>query len=91
MAKNWNVTVAGRERYISVEPAESGREVIRVDGRTAARPLAGDDQERVFEIDGERYTIRRAPEGFADDRLASVRRGGHDQRQAERHHAVDGQ
>jgi hypothetical protein len=69
MAKSWNVTVAGRDRRITVEPTETGKDVIRVDGRTASRPLTPEEQERVFDVDGHRFAVHRAPDGFTIDQI----------------------
>lgn len=69
MANEWNVTINGRERQISVVHAESGRDVVRVDGRTVARPLTAEEQERVFAIDGFRYAVRRERDGFTVDAI----------------------
>lgn len=70
MTNQWSVTVNGRERQITIDHAESGKDVIRVDGRTVARPLNAEEQERVFAIDGFRYTLRREAGGFVVDQIA---------------------
>lgn len=69
MTNQWNVTVRGRERQVSIEHTETGKDVIRVDGRTAARPLSLDEAERAFDIDGFAYTVRRDGENFTLDQV----------------------
>ncbi|HEX6178838.1 MAG TPA: hypothetical protein VF057_10805 [Thermoanaerobaculia bacterium] len=69
MTNQWSVTVNGRERQITIDQAETGKDVIRVDGRTVARPLTAAEQERVFAIDGYRYSLRREAGGFAVEQV----------------------
>ncbi|HEX9163721.1 MAG TPA: hypothetical protein VF980_18580 [Thermoanaerobaculia bacterium] len=64
MTTAWDVTLNGRDHRISVEPGENGKDVIRVDGRTAARPLGSDEQERVFAVEGYRYAVHRTDGAF---------------------------
>jgi hypothetical protein len=70
MTHRWNVTVGGRERQVSVDHGESGKDVIKVDGRTVARPLTPQEQERIFAIEGVQYAVRRAEGGFTIDLLS---------------------
>lgn len=65
--KSWSVDVDGVERRITVETdAESGRTLIRVDGRMAARPMAANETERTFAIGSNQYILRRDDEGAFD-------------------------
>ena len=63
MSRAWDVTVKGKDHAVTIESSESGKDVIRVDGRTAARPLSPEELERVFAIDGLRWNLRRDRNG----------------------------
>jgi len=65
---NWTVEVDGIDRNVSVSTdPETGKTLIRVDGRMAARPLAAEDQEREVVIGRAKYLLRRAGAGFDFD------------------------
>ena len=62
--KTWNVDVDGAERRVVVDTdPESGRTMIRVDGRMAARALSADETERKFMIGSTGYVLRRDDAG----------------------------
>jgi len=62
---NWTVEVDGVDRNVSVSlDPQSGKTLIRVDGRMAARPLAADEQERELMIGRAKYLLRRDGDGF---------------------------
>lgn len=73
--KTWTVNVDGRKQSISVDvDPQSKRAMIRVNGRVAAKPMAGDDSERTVPVGSMQYIVRRgendrfdldvAPEAF---------------------------
>jgi translation initiation factor 2B subunit (eIF-2B alpha/beta/delta family) len=59
MANRWDVTVKGRNHEIRLDRAENGKQVIRVDGRVAAKPVGDDEFERRFAVDGFDYVLTR--------------------------------
>src|SRR6476619_1598420 len=59
MANRWDVTVKGRNHEIRLDRAENGKQVIRVDGRVAAKPIGDDEFERRFAVDGFDYVLTR--------------------------------
>ena len=59
MKKQWDLSVRGRGHQLVVDGAPSGEDVIRIDGRVAARPLDPDETQRAFFIDGVAYSLRR--------------------------------
>lgn len=62
--KSWNVDVDGAERRVVAETDPgSGRTMIRVDGRMAARPMSADETERKFAIGSTGYVLRRDDAG----------------------------
>jgi hypothetical protein len=62
--QTWRVDVDGIERNVTVDTdPESGRTVIRVDGRLAAKPLSPADREREFAVGTSRYSLQRSAQG----------------------------
>jgi hypothetical protein len=69
--QSWNVDVDGVTRQIVAESDEqSRRTAIRVDGRMATRPLAFEEEERMFTVGSAAYVLRRTPDGQLDLDLA---------------------
>jgi len=60
MAKSWDLSVKGKGHKIVVDGSEPGKDVIRVDGRVAARPLDADETQRAFVVHGSYYSLRRS-------------------------------
>jgi len=56
---SWELEVAGRSYAVSVERGENGKDVVRVDGRIATRPMAPEDEERTVNIGSAAYVVRR--------------------------------
>jgi hypothetical protein len=54
----WDVEVNGHSHVVSVERAQTGKDVIRVNGRVAAKPMAEEDNERTVSVGGFPYTLR---------------------------------
>jgi hypothetical protein len=59
MAKSWDLSVRGKDHKISIDGSEPGKDVIRVDGRVAARALDADETQRAFVVHGSYYSLRR--------------------------------
>ena len=55
----WNVDVDGREYVVSVDRAENGKDVVRVDGRVAAKPISPEEKDRAISVGGFPYSLRR--------------------------------
>src|SRR5688572_12925254 len=65
MPASWNINVDGREHFVSIERGENEKDVIRVNGRVAAKPLMAAESERGISVGGVPYTIRRTgPDAF---------------------------
>jgi hypothetical protein len=61
---NWDVEVNGQDYAVTVERAENGKDVVRVNGRVAAKPIAGEEKERGITIGGQPYVLRRQGEKY---------------------------
>ncbi|MFA6954805.1 MAG: hypothetical protein WC538_02910 [Thermoanaerobaculia bacterium] len=62
---SWDVTVAGVDHVVElVLDPNIGKTVVRVDGRTAARPISNEETAREFTIAGERWTAVRRGDKF---------------------------
>lgn len=65
--QSWTVDVDGAQRVVTMdEDAQTGKMLIRVDGRMAARPLGPDDEEREVRVGSTTYVIRRLATGGFD-------------------------
>ena len=73
MKKKWDLSVKGRGHQLVVDGSASGEDVIRVDGRVAARALDPDETQRAFFIDGVAYSLRRR--GSQDFELVPIGSG----------------
>lgn len=63
----WEIPYAGGVRRLSVEQGEDGREFVRLDGRSIAKALDPQENERQIVIANELYLLRRNPGGFGFD------------------------
>jgi hypothetical protein len=63
MASSWNIESEGRSILLTVEPGAGGRDLVRLNGRTIAKPIGGDEQVREFAIGAQRYFVRRIATG----------------------------
>lgn len=69
--REWDIPHGAVRRHVTVERAENGKDVIRVDGRVASRPLGAEEQEREFLIRGATYLLRRvSADGFDIELIA---------------------
>ncbi len=59
MNNKWRLSVKGRGHEVVVDGSTPGEDVIRVDGRVAARPLDPDETQRAFYVDGVAYSLLR--------------------------------
>ncbi len=73
MKKKWDLSVRGKAHEVVIDGSTSGEDVIRVDGRVAARPLDADETQRAFYIDGAAYSLLR--NGSRDFELLSIGTG----------------
>lgn len=56
----WSVLVNGRRHDVTLAWGEGSEQlIIRVNGRAAARPIRDSDNERLLNIDGAPYLLRR--------------------------------
>jgi hypothetical protein len=55
----WHVEVEGQVYDVTVVRGENGKDVVRVNGRVAAKPIAPDESERAVDVGGRMYIIRR--------------------------------
>jgi hypothetical protein len=55
----WHVEGAGQAYDVTVVRADNGKDVVRVNGRVAAKPIAPDEKERSIEVGGRMYILRR--------------------------------
>jgi hypothetical protein len=55
----WQVEVDGQAYDVTVVRGENGKDVVRVNGRVAAKPIAPDEKERAIEVGGRTYVLRR--------------------------------
>jgi hypothetical protein len=64
MPGSWNIDVDGREHFVSVERGENNKDIIRINGRVAAKPLGAEERERGISVGGVPYTLTRKGDGF---------------------------
>ena len=57
--REWPAEVDGQSHTISIERGENGKDLIRVDGKMAARPLAPHEKERTIPVGGSTWIVRR--------------------------------
>lgn len=55
----WDVEVNGQDYAVSIERAENGKDVVRINGRTAAKPIGPEEDERSINVGGWPYILRR--------------------------------
>jgi len=67
MPNSWEIELDGATHAITVERSEAGKDVIRVDGRVAAKPLNADENERYISVAGWSYVVRRDKDDFELD------------------------
>jgi hypothetical protein len=55
----WQVEGEGQVYDVTVVRGENGKDVVRVNGRVAAKPIAPDERERAVDVGGRTYILRR--------------------------------
>ncbi len=55
----WDVDVNGQNYVVSVERAENGKDMVRINGRVAAKPINADEDTRPITVGGSPYTLKR--------------------------------
>jgi hypothetical protein len=56
---SWDVEVNGQNYAVSVDRAENGKDMIRVNGRVAAKPIGAEESTRPVIVGGWPYTLKR--------------------------------
>jgi len=69
---NWDVEVNGQDYAVSVHRAENGKDVVRVNGRAAAKPIGPADKECAINIGGYPYVLRRTGADAYDLQIAKA-------------------
>lgn len=59
MLGSWDLELDGRVYRVTVERSETGKDVVRVDGRVATKPIAPEEDERGVTIGNRAYIVRR--------------------------------
>lgn len=67
MPASWQIELDGKTHAVTVERSEAGKDVIRVDGRVAAKPLNPEENERFINVGGWSYVVTRDKDDFALD------------------------
>lgn len=57
--RSWDIPIGTKTHHISVERGQNDKDVVRVDGRVAAKPFGAEDQERTISVGGVPYIVRR--------------------------------
>lgn len=55
----WDVEVNGQDYGVTVERTENGKDMVRINGRVAAKPIGAEEQTRSITIGGWPYTLKR--------------------------------
>jgi hypothetical protein len=55
----WDVEVNGQDYAVSVERAENGKDVVRINGRVATKPIGPEEKDRSINVGGRPYLLRR--------------------------------
>ena len=55
----WDVDVNGQVYAVSVERAENGKDVVRINGRVATKPIGPEEEDRSITVGGWPYILRR--------------------------------
>lgn len=55
----WSVENDGQDYEVTVVRAENGKDVVRVNGRVAAKPIGAEEREREFGVSSRTYILRR--------------------------------
>jgi hypothetical protein len=78
MLGTWDIELGGATHTVTVERTESGKDMVRVDGRVAAKPMAADEPERNLSVAGYPYVLRRTSASTfaldADDQAEAMAR-----------------
>jgi hypothetical protein len=55
----WDVEVNGQDYAVTIERAENGKDVVRIDGRVATKPIGPEEKDRSINVGGSPYILRR--------------------------------
>jgi hypothetical protein len=55
----WDVEVNGQDYAVTIERAENGKDVVRIDGRVATKPIGPEEKDRSINVGGSSYILRR--------------------------------
>src|SRR5437588_1604273 len=55
----WNVDVDGQDYAVTVDRGENGKDVVRINGRVAAKPMGAEENDRSINIGGSPYVLQR--------------------------------
>lgn len=55
----WDVAVDGQDYAVSVDRAENGKDVVRINGRVATKPIGPEEKNRSINIGAHPYTLSR--------------------------------
>ena len=55
----WDVEVNGQEYVVSVDRTENGKDMVRINGRVAAKPIGAEETERPVMVAGFPYVLKR--------------------------------
>jgi hypothetical protein len=65
MLGSWNITVDGREHVVSVERGQNQKDMVRINGRVAAKPIGPEETERGISVGGAPYILhRKGPDSY---------------------------
>ena len=59
MLGSWKIDVNGQEHVVTIERGQNQKDVVRVNGRVAAKPIGADEGERGISVGGAPYMITR--------------------------------
>jgi hypothetical protein len=55
----WDVEVNGQNYVVSIERTDNGKDMVRINGRVAAKPIGSDEDLRSVTVGGWPYTLKR--------------------------------
>src|SRR5262245_41050682 len=63
MPASWTIELQGQSYEVTVAPMPNGKDVIRANGRVAAKPLDASDFERTIVLGHRHYNVTREADG----------------------------
>jgi len=55
----WNVDVDGQDYVVTVDRGENGKDIVRINGRVAAKPISAEEKHRSINVGGSAYILQR--------------------------------